>query len=253
MMYGYMINLGVPRLGEVSRCMSLQEKKDVPFATSFSTILIERLTDVFILFAMVISVSIWQYDIYSGYIDESIYSPIYNWILGLKEKPLVLGGIIIGFGALVYFMFFDKKVEKEVTENKFLIDIELGLKSVAKLKKPWLYVLYTVLIWVSYFLTGFFCYQAIPGLNGLGVPAMFALLAFGSIARSLPVQGGGVGIYQKAVEKILFVGYGIGTSLGFAAGIILWAVQTFMQVLFGVIALPFIFSKKKDKTEDSEH
>ena len=82
---------------------------------------------------------------------------------------------------------------------------------------------------------------------------MFALLAFGSIARSLPVQGGGVGIYQKAVEKILFVGYGIGTSLGFAAGIILWAVQTFMQVLFGVIALPFIFSKKKDKTEDSEH
>lgn len=252
MMYGYMINLGVPRLGEVSRCMSLQEKREVPFATSFSTILIERLTDVFLLFVIVITVSIWQYDIYADYIGESITGPIKTWVYGLPDRPMLLGGIVLGLGALLYFMFFDKKMEKEVNENKFLMDIELGLKSVAKLKKPWLYLVYTLLIWVSYYLTGFFCYKAIPGLNHLGAPAIFALLAFGSLARSLPVQGGGVGIYQKAVEKILYVGYGVGNSIGLAAGVILWAVQTAMQLIFGVISLPFIFSKKKESKNNEE-
>ena len=253
MMYGYLINLGVPRLGELSRSMSLQEKKGVPFATSFSTILIERLTDVGILLLLVIGVSIWQYDTYHVYIDENLFGTIEEVWAYLKAKPLLLGGIGVGFVAFLYFFFFDKKVEKEVTENKFLNDIEQGLKSFNNIEKPSMYWLYTATIWVSYLMTGYFCFRAVAELNHLGFAAVFALLAYGSIARSLPFQGGGLAVYWKAVSSVLLVGYAIGAEVGLAAGMILWAVQTFMQVLFGVISLPFIYSKDKETPVESEH
>lgn len=253
MMYGYMINLGVPRLGEVSRCMSLQKKEKVPFTTSFSTVVIERVTDVLILFTLVGIVSVWQYDRYEDYINDTILGTIFSWKDKLLEKPLLMVGIGAAGIALLYFMFFDKKLDDKVNESPFINEMETGLKSITKLEKPWLYILLTFGIWVSYFLTGFFCFKAVPGLEGLGVSAMFAVLAFGFIARSLPMFAGGAGVYHVAVVIILAVGYGIDKEAGTAAGTILHGVQTFMQALFGVIALYFLFGKKsKAELEEEE-
>ena len=249
MMYGYMINLGVPRLGEVTRCMSLQKKKEVPFTTSFSTVVIERLTDITILFSLVAIVTYWQYDRYADYVSKHITGALMQKLDEWMDKPLFIIGVAGLIVAIIYFLFFDKKIDKKVNESQFINELEIGLRSIAKLEKPWLYIGSTILIWVSYLLTAYFCFKAVPGLGDLGIEAMFAVLAYGSIARSLPMQGGGVGLYQIAVQQILLIGFAVTATVGFAAGMILWSVQTFMQVLFGVIALYFLFGKKGEKED----
>jgi uncharacterized protein (TIRG00374 family) len=49
MMIGYVVNMTIPRAGEASRALMLQQSDNVPFVKSFGTIITERIVDVLIL------------------------------------------------------------------------------------------------------------------------------------------------------------------------------------------------------------
>ena len=46
LMVGYLANLAVPRLGEVSRCGSLSKAEKIPFNSLLGTVIVERVMDV---------------------------------------------------------------------------------------------------------------------------------------------------------------------------------------------------------------
>ena len=43
---GYFVNFVVPRLGEVTRCLSLKKQHSIPFMQSLGTVIIERIIDI---------------------------------------------------------------------------------------------------------------------------------------------------------------------------------------------------------------
>src|SRR5450432_560029 len=54
LMIGYLVNLAVPRGGEVSRCYNLFKLEGTPVETSFGTVVVERIVDVICLLLLIV-------------------------------------------------------------------------------------------------------------------------------------------------------------------------------------------------------
>jgi len=57
-MIGYLVNLGVPRMGEISRAAALTKYEGVPFNKGFGTIIAERVADMIFLLTFIFIVVI---------------------------------------------------------------------------------------------------------------------------------------------------------------------------------------------------
>lgn len=60
---GYLVNLGIPRAGEVSRAASLTKYEGIPFEKTFGTIVAERVADVLMLMLFVGWAFLAQFDL----------------------------------------------------------------------------------------------------------------------------------------------------------------------------------------------
>ena len=80
---------------------------------------------------------------------------------------------------------------------------------------------------------------------GLGMSAALTILSVGSLA--MIITQGGIGAYQIVVQRSLAL-YGIPEVSGLAFGWLLWAVQTILVLVVGLICLillPVINKRKK--------
>ena len=64
---GYLANVAVPRLGEVTRCGVLSKSENIPADKLFGTVLLERGIDLLCLLALVIIAFVLQLDVLSGF------------------------------------------------------------------------------------------------------------------------------------------------------------------------------------------
>ena len=77
--------------------------------------------------------------------------------------------------------------------HQFFAGIWQGIISIKDLPHPWRYVIWTVLLWIFYFLGTYFVFVAIPYLRPLPPQAAFCVLVFGTIA--FMITQGGLGSY----------------------------------------------------------
>ncbi len=143
-MSGYLVNLGIPRSGEVSRCAMFSKSDKIPMNVLVGTVLSERVLDLFMLLLVVVSAVMLQFDLLYGFVYDNLF-------VKMKDNALLLG-IAIAFmlGGLI-FVFRAKKIFKADSGlGKILLGFFEGIKSVFTLNKPFLFVLYTLGIWVCY-------------------------------------------------------------------------------------------------------
>jgi uncharacterized protein (TIRG00374 family) len=243
---GYLANLAVPRIGEVTRCGVLKRYENLPLDSVFGTVVVERIMDTILLLIVSIITIVWQFDILSEKLLEA-----YHLFVNPSQQPdafpiktiIIIGLITMG----VALFLLRKKIFKTKIALKFigvLKGFSEGLKTVTKLKKPYLFVFHSILIWVIYFLGIYVGFKALPETSTLGVGASFAILFFGTFAFIL-VQGG-IGAYQIIVQNTLVI-YGISANVGYALGWIIWSSQT-IAIIFGgllsLIILPILNKKK---------
>ena len=69
LMVGYLVNLVIPRGGEVSRCYNLYKLDETPVDTSFGTVVIERIVDVACLLILLTIAFIVESDKLFGFIE----------------------------------------------------------------------------------------------------------------------------------------------------------------------------------------
>jgi len=65
---GYLMNLTVPRSGEISRALVLKKYNNVPFDKGFGSIIAERIIDMIILLCFIIVAFFVQFDIVKTFI-----------------------------------------------------------------------------------------------------------------------------------------------------------------------------------------
>jgi uncharacterized protein (TIRG00374 family) len=238
-MTGYIANLALPRLGEVSRCTVLTNYENVPFNKAFGTVITERALDMMVFIVLFFINLALQFERLSGYINERIYLPLQAKLHQSYNLSGTLLIIAIAFSVIFGSIFLIFR--KQIIANKFFIKIKEmvmgfveGMKSLLKVSNLWLFAFYSLSIWALYLLMAYIVFFSMPGSSGLGIGAGFAVLVFGSVG--FMVVQGGIGIYPAIVAETLVL-YGVASAQGYALGWLIWTSQNLTIVLAGILSL----------------
>ncbi len=250
-MIGYLSNLALPRLGEVSRCSVLARYEKVPFNKSFGTVIAERAIDMIVFIGLFFLVLVTQRARLYHYIDTRIYAPIEQKLhidLTGSIMMLAIGGILL-LGLL--FIIFRKKIVKIKLVQKLwgiLMGFWDGAKSITKLRHPLLFIFYSLAIWFLYILGPYLVFFSLSETAHLSFNAAFAATVFGSFGMML-VQGG-IGVFPVLIAETLAL-YAIPETIGYAQGWLLWGAQTITILIFGIasiILLPILVKRRNHET-----
>lgn len=256
-MVGYLANLAFPRLGEVLRCTFLQRYDNVPFQKSLGTIVTERVIDLFIwVLLMILAIALNTSVLSELIVDQTTNETMGLWISNkfngmIQNYTLILIGIFALMGSVVLYFTRHKwmKIKFFAKIGHLIKGVWQGLISIKDLKNPFLFVVYTILIWTAYFLGAYILFFAFDFLSGLGFLPALSILAFGSIG--FMVAQGGLGAYPLLVAGI-FVMYGVDYTQGLAAAWIGWSAQTVMILVVGFASLVLAALLNKQKVEHHE-
>ena len=234
---GYLVNYGVPRLGEISRCTVLNKYEKIPFTKSFGTVIAERVLDLIFFFIVFLLMLITQYEKISGYLQENIYPAFHAKTNKLAENTTALLLLAGSFILLILFLFLFRKKIKGIFSDKvknFIKGFSEGLLSVKNVKNPLNFIFQTALIWFSYYLSMHVCFYCIPECADLGFGVGITAFVFGSI--TVMITPGGIGAYPYALQKILFLVYGINEAVGASFGWISWSASFLAIIVTGVLS-----------------
>src|SRR6185436_18629357 len=70
LMIGYLVNLAIPRGGEVSRCYNLYKLEDTPVEVSFGTVVVERIVDVLCLLLVIVFAFVAEWDKLVAFLEK---------------------------------------------------------------------------------------------------------------------------------------------------------------------------------------
>ncbi len=230
----YLVNLTIPRSGEVSRAALLKKHEDVPFDKGFGTIVAERIVDLLIFLLFVIIGFALQFDTLLQFLRDQNVSLQAIATAGLG---LIAMGII--FIAIWIYAEWDiiKKLKKKLSG---LVE---GITSVYKMKKKGFYLLHSLLIWICYLVMFHITIYALPETKTIPFDVVIMGFIFGSLA--IGFTNGGIGAYPLSIA-IIFSLYGISDETGTAFGWLVWTSQTLLTIILGLISyliLPLVNKK----------
>lgn len=239
LMTGYLVNLAVPRGGEVSRCYTLYELEKTPVEISFGTVVTERIADVVCLLVLIAFSFYMEWEKLKRFIDSLTFASSSE----IRIPSWVWAAVALGIAFLIA-IYFLRKNEKFL---KLIHGFKDGLLSVVHLKSKWLFIFYSLAIWGLYFLMSYFVLLAFPETSHLGFSAVVTLFAIGSIAMAAPLPGG-TGSYHVLVPLGLTTLYTISKPDAVAFVFVFHAWQTLLMIVLGVISFVVsnvIISRKK--------
>ncbi len=228
LMIGYLVNLGVPRGGEVSRCYNLYKLEKTPVEVSFGTVVVERIVDVICLLILIAVSFVVEWKKLKGFIDTLDFSPGE----GFKIPLWVILGAVAGIGFLVA-LYLLRKNEKLL---KIVRGFKEGLLAVFRLENKTLFLTYSIGIWMLYFLMSYCVIKAFPETENLGFSAVLTLFALGSIAMAAPLPGG-AGSYHTLVPLGLVMLYNLPQPDAVAFVFIFHGWQTLLMIVMGLLSL----------------
>lgn len=242
---GYLANLILPRMGEVTRCTIIQRTNQIPANVSIGVVVTERIVDVLcVLFCLVLCLFLEYTIIYDFVISILPFKNLEAW----KIILVIITLITLGF---LFFYFLNQLVKKS-PENKWvkkfyelIIGFKSGVLSVFKLQNRFLFISLSVGIWFCYALLTWILLLAFEPTQNLGASVGLVVNTMGAFGMAVPVQGG-IGAYHFMVQSVLVL-YQIPTQIGLICATLLHSSQMIATILFGSIAgLLLLFNTNKD-------
>ena len=228
LLIGYLVNLAVPRGGEVSRCYNLYKLEKTPVEVSFGTVVVERIIDVICLVAVIAISFLVEWKKLKAFMDTLELPASTGTFLSPWKILFFLGLMVI---ALAVFLL--RKNEKF---RKIIIGFKEGLLAVFQLKNKGLFIFYSIAIWALYFLMSYFVLKAFTETQHLGFSAVMTLFAIGAIAMAVPLPGG-AGSYHTLVPMGLVALYNLPKPDAIAFVFIFHGWQTLIMIVGGVVSL----------------
>ena len=226
---GYLANLAVPRLGEITRCGMLKRNDNVPMPQSIGSVVSERIID-FLTLLLLFTISLLiAYD----KITEFLFGAYKD--LNIPGYLLYLIPAILLAGAIVTVVFVRRRASLKGKFIELASSFLEGLLSLKRIKRPIGFFVSTIVLWVVYYLMSYLIVFSIPETSHLGLGVGFMLLVTGGIAISIPVQSG-FGTYHGMIAGMLSL-YGIDKITGLFLATLLHTSQIVAVAIFGSIAL----------------
>jgi len=245
-MIAYLVNLAIPRLGEVSRCGVMSRFEGMPFQKLLGTVIAERLADFIILMSLTAFVVIIQFEIIGDFLITGFTD------LSAKFSAGFVIGIFsfLAIGALAFFyILFRSKLDNPFIHKvrDFFRGLYDGILSILKMKDKWAFLGHTVFIWLMYLVMFYVCFFALPQTSE--VPYGGVLTAFVMGGFAIVFTNGGIGAYPLIIMAVLSL-YGVEPNIGGAFGWVVWTAQTVMLIVLGALSFLFMpiynnFQKKR--------
>lgn len=247
--FGYLMNLTIPRSGEVARATALYGVEKVPVDKSFGTIILERVVDLICMLGFLGLTLIFKYDAILAFYKNSGININPNKIL------LVFGGLAVA--GVLFFVFKNKFVNVPVLGKiiGFIDGILLGLTSIFKLKEKGKFILYTIGIWVSYYFAAYLVCFALPETSDFTFADGFFIIVVGTLGMIIPASGG-IGAFNLAMKygfMALFLAMGksaeFGGKMGLTYSFISLPLQIVVMLIMGLISIPMLAKARNTITE----
>ena len=239
---GYLANLALPRLGEITRCGILNRNENVPLPSSFGTVVSERIIDMITLLILIATCFLIEYDLLTTFLNSAYRDLNFpSWTF-----PVILS---LGLFGTIFLIFFLKRLKKKEGKIASLVKEFLnGIASLKDIKRPVHFIISTIIIWIVYFLMSYIIVFSLPESAHLGIGAGMMLLITGGIAISLPVQSG-FGTYHGMISGMLLL-YAVPLETGIFLATLLHTSQIIAVALFGSVALiiSFFLRRKQART-----
>lgn len=265
--FGYLMNLTIPRSGEVARATALYGVEKVPVSKSVGTIILERVIDLVCMVGFLLLAIIFKFDaIVSFYdyittkkevsIDKHTPTAFEKFLLSIGINDFdffylvlkILISILI-IGIIYYFIKF-----KRIQLINFIKGIWEGIASISKLKQKGKFILYTIGIWVCYFFAAYLVCFALPETSDFTVADGFFIIVVGTLGMIVPASGG-IGAFNLAMKygfMALFLSMGksaeVGGEVGLTYSFISLPLQIVIMLTTGLLSIPML-AKARNKLE----
>lgn len=235
----YLSNLGLPRSGEFVRAGILSKYEQYPADKVMGTIILDRIVDVVCLLLVVLLTIALSFENFYGYLSTNL--DFSSKVSSINSG--ILATVIIGLITLVLILIKNKSIliKSKIGSKVFnlLIGLKDGILSITKLRRPYLFLFHTVVIWFCYFAMTYVVFFAFEPTSHLGPIAGLVIFVFGTLGIVFPSPGG-MGSYHFLVGEGLGL-YGIESGDAFSfANIIFFSIQLLVNVVLGLIALIFL-------------
>ncbi|HRI46258.1 MAG TPA: lysylphosphatidylglycerol synthase transmembrane domain-containing protein [Ignavibacteriaceae bacterium] len=246
LLIGYGVNSVIPRLGEVSKAVSVGQIEGISRSSIFGTIVVERIIDIiFFGLSVVVSGLIYKGDLYHEFtwLQPTIYFGLFAIVLivftlylTIRFREKFYSGIILAVG------IFSESFAKKLAE--IFDKLIAGFSSLRGVKNTFFVLLISLLIMVVYAvtsLTGFYV-LGMQSLSNNLVPTAWIVMSISAIGIMIPTPGG-IGSYHTITKSLLvnLFAFGEGISMAYAA---LTHVISYSTHLIGAAIYFFAFRKK---------
>lgn len=229
---GYFANLGLPRMGEVIRAGSLARYERIPLEKVVGTLFIDRLMD-FLCLGLVVGLAFLTQ---GGVLLEFMQRGGSKTGGSSSLLPILLGVGVVGLGVL--WLLRARLMQLAIVQKivGILGGFQDGVRSVFRLENPWLFIAYSLGIWVMFYFQCYWNLKAFVPTEQLTMTAALMVFVFGTLGFVIPSPGG-MGTYHALCIAGLGL-YGVSGSDAFSyANISFFTIQIFYNIVGGVLAL----------------
>lgn len=249
--FGYLMNLTIPRSGEVARSTALYGVEKVPVDKSFGTIILERVVDLVCMIGFLLLTLAFKYDAITAFYNHATQQKA-----GEKSSASLIWIVLVAgiIGAVLFFVVRNslEKIPLMAKMYKIADGLLEGVLSIFRLKQPVKFILYSLAIWICYYLAAYLVCFALPETSSFTIADGFFIIVVGTLGMMVPASGG-IGAFHFALKigiGALFLSLGEsfeeGAEVGLAYAFISHTMQLVIMAVMGFISIP-ILAKNREK------
>ena len=227
----YAVSLLLPRVGEVTRCGVLARYDGIPFARSLGTVVTERLVDMLCMALITGGTFLLQMPVFMRFFNET--GTKIPSLLHLVTSPWFYVALFCVVGVVVLLVYLVRMLSFFEKVKGIALDVWQGVLSLRKVRQMSLFLLYTIGIWLCYYLhfyLTFFCFGFTSHLSLLAGLVMFV---GGTFAVLVPTPNG-AGPWHFAVITMMML-YGVDATDASLFALVVHAIQTLLVILLGIV------------------
>lgn len=239
----YALNLVLPQLGEVWRCVYVSRRERVPLSTVAGTDIGDRMSDLVVVLLLLGLAMIVAHGPIETFLQRYALG---REVVDFGDNPWMWCAIAAVVGIFMAVLRFGRRLKVVEDIDTAMKRVWQGFKVLFTMRGKGIYVVLTLGIWTCYFMETYVCFQAFPFTRALvdtpgtayGLVPGLVVFVFGSMSMAVP-SNGGLGPWNLAVMFALEL-YGVSESSAVAYSVAVWSCQTIMLIMLGIFSAIYI-------------
>lgn len=225
----YAASLVVPRIGEVTRCGTLKTYGGVSFTRGLGTVVTERIVDSVLMLLISLVAFVSQLPQFLDFLKSTGFD--FAEVFGRFTQTGYIVTALCLIVSAVFLLTLVWRLTVFKRGREWVSSFAEGILSLRKVEHLWLYLLYSIGIWIGYYLhfyLAFFCFDFTSAINPM---AAFLIFCVGTFAVLVPTPNG-AGPWHFAVKTMLLL-YGVAEQPAILFALVVHTVQTALVVVLG--------------------